>query len=145
MRNKLIAVLSIFIISLTACSVEDFDSVNMDNTYFDEVEVINVPPYNWDNGSGPDLYVKLAKNSSSQWDHISNTIQNVENVPSYLSFLEPVEVTNEDWRIQLCDHDDLNSDDIIYDIQFNPYNASDGKSIPIILDDLLIMNIKYSK
>lgn len=115
---------------------------DLSNAAIVSVTVINVPPYFWDNGSSPDLYLKLSLALDTTITYVTNQVSNVEEVPQILNFSQPIPMSNSIWHLQLLDYD-LNHDDVIYDIIFNPYDrASDGK-IPIFINDLLCMEFNY--
>ena len=116
---------------------------NLENAYNGSVTIINVPPYYWDNASSPDLQLKLAKKSSTEWTYITNLSYNVEIVPETLLFEEEINITDEDWELELIDYDDLNEDDVIYRITFNPYREAEDDKIPIYSNNLLVLEFNY--
>lgn len=133
---------------LTSCDKEVDIIVpveDLSNTSIVSVTIINIPPYFWDNGSSPDLYLTLSLVSDSTITYITNQVNNVEQVPQILNFPQRIPMSNSTWHLQLLDQDDLNTHDVIYDILFNPHvSASNGK-IPIIIDGVLLMEFNYVK
>ena len=135
-------ILTVFALFITSCEEEN-DIGNLDNAYIESVTVINVPPYYWDNASSPDLQLKLAPKSSSEWRYLTNRIKNVEVVPEILLFDVDIKITDEDWELELIDYDDLNADDVIYRITFNPYEDAENSKIPIFYNGLLVLEFNY--
>lgn len=133
---------------ITACDTEKDDVIapveDLSNTFIKSVTIINIPPFNWDNGSSPDLYLILSLFSDTNIVYFTNQVDNVEKVPDTLYFSQHVPLFDDIWQINLIDQDDINDHDVIYKISSNLYkNASNGK-IPIIIDDLLLMEFNYS-
>jgi hypothetical protein len=142
-----IILLLTFALALTACSKDDDDSPepleqkeDLSNTYFQSTTIINVPPYYWDNGSSPDLYLTLAPLSNLSAVYSTVTINNVERAPQLLEFQQLVPMTNELWELTLYDEDD-----VIYVIQFNPHSEASRGKIPIYQDGLLVLEFNYVK
>ena len=137
---------------LSSCDTEtDEDDLvppveDLSNTAIESVTIINVPPYYWDNGSSPDLYLKVSLVSDSDTNYYyTNQVDNVEEVPQMLHFSQLIPISDSAWRLQLLDQDDFNAHDVIYDIIFNPHDKASTGKIPIIIDDLLVMEFNYVK
>lgn len=149
-ERVLLSVLFTFCILLNSCSKDDDDEdivlmEDLSNTRIESVSIINVSPFYWDNGSSPDLYLTLSPVSNSSIVYITNQVDNVEQVPQRLDFSQSIAMTNEVWQLQLLDHDVLNSDDVIYDVLFNPHNRASNGKVPVIVDGLLLMEFNYIK
>ena len=118
---------------------------DLSNTAIESVTIINVPPYYWDNGSSPDLYLTLSLVYDTTIVYNTNQVDNVEEVPQMLHFSQLIPISDSAWRLQLLDQDDFNAHDVIYDIIFNPHDKASTGKIPIIIDDLLVMEFNYVK
>lgn len=136
-------ILTAFLIFLSSCEELD-ETEDLENAYIESVTIINIPPYYWDNGSSPDLLLKLAKQNSPEWTYLTNQSDNVESVPEILLFDEEINITNEDWELELVDIDDFNEDDQIYRIIFNPFDNAEKGKIPIYHNDLLVLEFNYN-
>ena len=137
---------------LSSCDTEtDEDDLvppveDLSNTAIESVTIINVPPYYWDNGSSPDLYLKVSLVSDSDTNYYyTNQVDNVEEVPQMLHFSQLIPISDSAWRLQLLDQDDFNAHVVIYYIIFNPHDKASTGKIPIIIDDLLVMEFNYVK
>lgn len=105
----------------------DFDANNYDSQaeksstcyyrYGNTVSVNTPSSTNYDPLDAPDLYLKFAKNTSSNWDHISNTASNSNSL--YATFTDFL-FTNEQWDFIVYDYDTLDDDDIVCSGSFNP-------------------------
>lgn len=148
---RIVSLLILFLacsILFTSCDREDEDVVPMEdlsNTKIKSVTIINVPPFYWDNGSSPDLYLTLSSTSDPSIVYTTNQVNNVEIVPQNLDFPQAVPMTNELWELKLLDHDVLNADDVIYIVSFNPYNGALAGKVPIYNDGILLMEFNYTK
>ena len=116
---------------------------SLNNAYIESVRIINVPPYYWDTGSSPDLQLKLSIENSSDWTYISELREEVEEVPITLRLFDRAKISNEDWELELIDKDNLNADDIIYRIIFNPFKDADNGKTPIYNNGLLVLEFNY--
>ena len=141
---------SIILLSFSSCSDDEGDEVqpilveDLSGTYITSVTIINVPPFYWDNGSSPDLQLSLALQTSNTWTYTTNKVDNVEKVPQILNFSDRIYLTDEEWELLLIDQDDLNSDDEIYRLSFNPMKDAKDGIIPIYTRGLLVMEFNYT-
>ena len=142
--KKLIYFLTIMLIFSSCEETETYEpKENLNNAYIESVIIINFPPYYWDTGSSPDLQLKLSIENSSDWTYISELREEVEEVPITLRLSDRAKISNEDWELELIDKDNLNADDIIYRIIFNPFKNADNGKIPIYNNGLLVLEFNY--
>lgn len=144
--TPLLTLLITLMLFITSC-VEDGTvepKEDLSDAKIESVTIINVPPYYWDNGSSPDLYLTLTSTSDPSLTYTSNTVDNVEEVPQILNFQQDIPITDELWELVLLDHDDLNADDVIYVIAFNPYSDASAGKIPVYNDGILLMEFNYN-
>lgn len=142
--KKLIYFLTIMLIFSSCEETETYEpEENLNNAYIESVRIINVPPYYWDTGSSPDLQLKLSIENSSDWTYISELREEVEEVPITLRLFDRAKISNEDWELELIDKDNLNADDIIYRIIFNPFKDADNGKTPIYNNGLLVLEFNY--
>lgn len=137
-------------VSFSSCDKDDDDDIvpmsveDLSKAHITSVTIINVPPYFWDTGSSPDLQLKLALKTDTTWTYITNRVDNVEQVPQELLFMDRIDITDEEWQLELIDHDSVGADDKIYQIMFNPMNDAKDGVIPIYKNGLLVMEFNYT-
>ena len=132
----------LFSLFFLGCQKEVLESEK--NWYLHSVRVLNVPSTNWDSFSAPDLRIDLARSASSVWSFSTNTASNNTTVPATLSFSGEVLLTDENWDMRLVDEDDLDPDDVIYNIsQFNPKNTGRNGKVELSSNGQTVMELLY--
>jgi hypothetical protein len=96
--------------------------------YGKTVSVITPSSVNYDPLDAPDLFIRFAKKTSSQWDYttpvVSDSYTFTANFPNEYLF------TNEQWDYEVYDQDTFDADDLVCSGSFNPLeDGSDGKIV----------------
>ena len=111
--KKLLLLVSPFLFMLGAC-VDD-NNFDQRNRYFQGVEVIALPLLQYDSdGSPPDLRIDIKRSSVNFWEFSTNTRNDANRLPAFLSFFNEVLATDEFYEIRLVDEDlgELSDDEI---------------------------------
>jgi hypothetical protein len=128
----------VFITSCTKKGCTDFNADNYDGSavksgtcffrYGSSVAVIAPNNVNYDPLDAPDLFIRFAKSSSSQWDYTTPVVNDSYSFTA--NFNEEFLFTNEQWDYQVYDEDTFDPNDLVCSGSFNPLqDGVDGKVI----------------
>jgi hypothetical protein len=113
--KKFLLLFSPFLFILGACA--DDNSIDDRNRYFQGVEVIELPVLQYDaDGSPPDLRIDIKRSSVNFWEFSTNTRNDANRLPAFLSFFNEILSTDEFYEIRLVDEDlgELSDDEIFF-------------------------------
>lgn len=113
--KKLLLVLTPLILILGACT--DDNDPDLRNRYFQGGEVLQLPALQYDaDGSPPDLRLELKRSSANFWEFSTNTRNDADRLPVYLSFPREILATDEFYELRLVDEDlgELSDDEIFF-------------------------------
>ncbi len=96
--------------------------------YGSSVSVIAPNSVNYDPLDAPDLFIRFAKNSSTQWDFTTSVFN--DSYSFNASFNEEFMFTNEQWDYEVYDEDTFDPNDLVCSGSFNPLqDGVDGKIV----------------
>ena len=113
--KKLLMLVAPLLFMAGACA--DDNDPDFRNRYFQGAEVLQLPTLQYDaDGSPPDLRLDLKRSSVNFWEFSTNTRNDANRLPAYLSFSREVLATDEFYELRLVDEDlgELSDDEIFF-------------------------------